>query len=409
MPSIVMNLPETPNAVPAPLVTNYSGEAGVPFSRVLRHWWDMTGPRPGRPWQYLLGTFAYNCLLGALLTVLFMGTSQNVTWFTMFWQTLWVSNCIGFTIHGLFELFFRLTMVHFMSWPGPVKSLAAMSIALTGVLVGYSVAFGALGRNFFAIMAQHPRSALSLMAVGVLGCLIWLLIMDGQTRRLRAETDGAKSREAEALLKRQASEAELRALQAQIEPHFLFNTLANVQALIDYEPAKSKQMLEAFIDYLRGTLDASRRAHTSLGDELRLLRRYLDVMGVRMGERLKVELDVPSDLHSLAFAPLLLQPLVENAIKYGLEPKIDGGTIRIGAAFVDEQRRRLKLWVQDDGVGLDRATSSAKRMSPGSGTGVPNVRARLQTLFGASASLNLMRQGELTAAEIEFDLPEASS
>ena len=168
--------------------------------------------------------------------------------------------------------------------------------------------------------------------------------MDRQTRRLRTEADEAKAlANAEALLK-QASEAELRALQAQIEPHFLFTTLANVQALVDYEPDKSKQMLETFIDYLLATLDASRRTQATLGDEILLLQRYMQLMQVRMGARLQVVWDVPTGLLPHPVAPLLLQPLIENAIKYGLEPKIEGGTITVKAR---ESSGRITITVQD--------------------------------------------------------------
>jgi sensor histidine kinase YesM len=171
-----------------------------------------------------------------------------------------------------------------------------------------------------------------------------------------------------------------------------------VQALIDYEPEKAKAMLEAFIEYLRATLDASRRTQATLGDELHLMQRYLTLMQVRMGTRLQFEIDASDELRTLPFAPLLLQPLVENAIKYGLEPKIDGGHVRIRAERVGNS---VLLSVTDNGLGLNEKSSARK----GAGVGLANVRARLQQLFGPQADVRVQARTDAagTLATLRFE------
>jgi LytS/YehU family sensor histidine kinase len=220
------------------------------------------------------------------------------------------------------------------------------------------------------------------LLVGLLGCVLWILIFDGQTRRIRAEADQARHAEESARLASLAKGAELRALQAQIEPHFLFNTLANVQALIDYEPQKAKRMLDSFITHLRQSLDASRQTHATLGSELDMVTSYLQILSVRMGDRLSFNVECPDALRSTPFAPLLLQPLVENAVKYGLEPKLEGGMVAI---IVSEATESIRIEVDDSGVGLSAKTSARS----GSGTGIANIRERLQTIYGSKATLEV--------------------
>jgi len=177
-----------------------------------------------------------------------------------------------------------------------------------------------------------------------------------------------------------------------------------VQALIGYEPAKARQMLESFIEYLRATLDASRRTHGTLGDEVAMLERYLQLMQVRMGKRLHTVWDIEPALLSQPLAPLLLQPLVENAIKYGLEPKIEGGTITIRAS---QHGGRVQVVVQDDGVGLHALSTARKPSTSGSGTGLKNVRARLQSTRGESATLSIADTAEGCRGTLEFDAQTA--
>ena len=175
-------------------------------------------------------------------------------------------------------------------------------------------------------------------------------------------------------------QAQLQMLQAQIEPHMLFNTLANLQGLIAIDPPLAQLLLEQLIEYLRATLNSSRAASTTLAQEFRLMDAYLGLMAIRMGERLAYTLDLPAPLAELQIAPMLLQPLLENAIRHGLEPKVDGGGIDVSAA---REGAQLVLTVQDTGQGLDAPGS------PGTSLGLDNVRERLRGLYGAEATLTL--------------------
>ena len=195
---------------------------------------------------------------------------------------------------------------------------------------------------------------------------------------------------------RQAAETQLRLLQSQLEPHMLFNTLANLRVLVGLDPARAQDMLDHLIAYLRATLSASRTAAHPLATEFQRVDDYLALMAVRMGPRLQVVLDLPKALRPLSVPPMLLQPLVENAIKHGLEPQVQGGRIEVRAR---QQGAQLWLTVRDTGVGLQAATHPLSPPNPasptapaahgGGGFGMAQVRERLATLYGPAASATL--------------------
>ena len=195
---------------------------------------------------------------------------------------------------------------------------------------------------------------------------------------------------------KRAAEAQLRLLQGQIEPHFLFNTLATVLSLIERDPPKARRTLESFVDYLRASLGEMRRDASTLRGELELSQAYLHLMRERMDDRLRFSIDVDAGLHELALPPLLLQPLVENAIHHGLEPKIEGGSLQISAA---REGAHLRLAVRDDGVGLGH---SARRN--GNGVALANLRERLAARYGSDASLQLTALQPGTLAELRLPL-----
>ena len=180
---------------------------------------------------------------------------------------------------------------------------------------------------------------------------------------------------------KQLMQAQMRMLQAQIEPHFLFNTLANIQTLIPRAPDKASLMLDNFIAYLRQSLTASRAQEGTVKQELDLLRNYLELLKIRMGDRLQFEFEIEPDLQSASLPPMLLQPIVENAIKHGLEPKVEGGRVRISAQRSGEL---MVLTVADNGLGFsDHADSS------GAGVGLANLRERLAVLYDGQATLTV--------------------
>ncbi len=207
--------------------------------------------------------------------------------------------------------------------------------------------------------------------------------------RVQAEVKAAQATEtAEAeSLKRQVVEARMAAMQAQVEPHFLFNTLASIDHLIETDPARASQMQKNLIALLRASMPSMREATGNgstgvrdLGRELAVIRPYLEILKVRMEERLSTDIQVPDGLLSAEFPPMMIQTLVENAIKHGLEPKAEGGSLRLKAEIV---HGKLQVTVADTGLGFGKAATA------GTGVGLANIRERLQLLYGPRASLTV--------------------
>ena len=180
--------------------------------------------------------------------------------------------------------------------------------------------------------------------------------------------------------RKHATEARLKLLETQLEPHMLFNTLANLRALIGVDPNRAQSMLDHMIAYLRATLNASRATSHSLQAEFDRLQDYLELMAIRMGSRLKFTLELPGALAQQPVPTMLLQPLVENAIQHGLEPKVGGGEVRVAAR---RDGTDVVLEVADTGVGL-----SGVQPAGGKGFGMNQVRERLATLYGERASID---------------------
>jgi len=197
----------------------------------------------------------------------------------------------------------------------------------------------------------------------------------GETRSL----EGLHHAQLEGLaFERETSEARLQVLQAQVEPHFLFNVLANVRRLYRTDRAAGREMLGNLMRILDVALPHMREARSCVGRELELVEAYLGVQRVRMGRRLNFAIDVPAPLHGLEMPTMMLLTLVENAVRHGLGPRPEGGTIRIAARLDGAQ---LRVDVADDGMGF--------RAASGAGTGLANIRARLAALHGESARLEL--------------------
>jgi len=207
--------------------------------------------------------------------------------------------------------------------------------------------------------------------------------------RVQAEVKAAQATEtAEAeSLKRQVVEARMAAMQAQVEPHFLFNTLASIDHLIETDPARASTMQKNLIALLRASMPSMREATGNgatglrdLGRELSVIRPYLEILKVRMEERLVTDIQVPDGLLSAEFPPMMIQTLVENAIKHGLEPKAEGGSLHLKAEIV---HGKLQVIVADTGLGFGKAATA------GTGVGLANIRERLQLLYGPRATLTV--------------------
>ncbi len=188
----------------------------------------------------------------------------------------------------------------------------------------------------------------------------------------------AESRERSESYARQLAEARLMVMRAQVEPHFLFNTLAHVQALQEIDPPQAGHMLERLISYLRAAMPTMRETTSTLGREVEVVTAYLDLLKIRMGDRLNYTISVPPELGSISLPPTMIATLVENAIKHGLEPKREGGTVAIQVRQVGEQ---IEVLVADNGLGLGGADTG------GTGVGLANTRERLKMLYGDTGEL----------------------
>lgn len=315
--------------------------------------------------QFLIGCLIANTLIAGFLTLLNFGHG--------FGSNLIYSYCIGFSILFLTQLAIRITP------RSHLRTIAAFAAILIGTSVGLTLG------NLIDGAHKPWDFALGWRSLGI-GLFFGLIGMAYYLQRERAallETE-LKTRELQHLeAERRGLEAQLKMLQAQIEPHFLFNTLANLAGLIEADPKLASRLLEVLNRYLRASLQRTRAEGGTLGDEMDLLAAYLDVLKIRLGQRLDYAFAVPEGLRALPFPPMLLQPLVENAIRHGIEPKVEGGRIDIVAA---QSPSGLRLMVGDTGAGFGDA--------PGNGIGLSNIRARLEALYGPTATLEVSQQTE---------------
>jgi sensor histidine kinase YesM len=260
--------------------------------------------------------------------------------------------------------------------------IAKLVVTACGALLGSAVSVAVFGgRSTFDALLHTGGMARDLPGAIVVALLMAAVLAAGE-RRVAREIEAARQQEQIAEAARLLAEATLRTLQAQIEPHFLYNTLANVVSLIGPDPARARHMLERLIDFLRASLSASRAEHATLGAEIDLARAYLDLLTVRMGARLRYRIDVDDACRAAVIPPMLIQPLVENAVMHGIEPKVDGGTIVVRARRTEAG---LCVEVADDGAGLRMAPPR-----PGGGLGLSNLRERLRSLHGNLAKIQLL-------------------
>lgn len=249
-------------------------------------------------------------------------------------------------------------------------------------------------------------SALILAFIPLFVILLLSKYFLGRSRRALAVAE-EKTQQAEVSdMSRQITEARLQALQAQVEPHFLYNTLANVQALTEVDPPAANLMVGHLIQYLRASLPKMRENTSTVGQELELVRAYLNILQMRMGGRLEFSVAVPDDLLAKSFPPMMLPSLVENAIKHGLEPVREGGRIDVRVErIVTPQGDRITIEVKDTGKGL-----VADSTQPGGGVGLSNLRERLAAIYGYNARFTIESntpRGVVATIDIPTEAPSA--
>ncbi|MGZ5084026.1 MAG: sensor histidine kinase [Usitatibacter sp.] len=344
----------------------------------------------GRDFLY---TFIWSGLIGAVFYVLNAMGAERLPSLRVFGLYILISSVIGYSIHALFAAGSIVGLDARVRCGGFVTKVAYFSlIPLMGVLFGFWVVSHVIDLGFGDWLTQ-PAALISITTTSLVISTIMGAIFFWRERHARAEAETERQRLRAERVERDAALANLRALQAQIEPHFLFNTLANVTSLIDPDPAKARRMLESFIRFLRASLGATRAESTTLADEAELIAAYLDVLEIRMGKRLRYEIEVPPGLHAFELPPMLLQPIVENAIRHGLEPKVEGGRVSVRAHRDGEA---VVIEVTDDGVGFAPTTRG--------GVGLTNLRDRLRLLYGERAAL-VVGESAAGGASVAMRLP----
>jgi len=313
-------------------------------------------------WRQLVILLTLNFLIAVLLNL--TGATTD------FVQTFKLSNAIGFSIWAAFELLGLISRER--------VSLAVLAIVAVpvGFYVGSKVAALLGTKDLISLATQDPTHQWRLLVGSLLVaiCATSLFIFYWRAEAYRADLQSERRRAAEA--QQSETSAKLALLQAQIEPHFLFNTLANAQSVIESDPKTAKSILEHLNQYLRVSLGRTRRAPSTLADEINLVSALLGIAVLRLGDRLRYSVSVSAELQAAELPPLLLQPLVENALKHGIEPAVNGGEIRVEAR---RQEDALCLRVIDTGVGLNASSPE--------GIGLANVRGRLASLYGDRARL----------------------
>lgn len=308
------------------------------------------------------------------------------------WPRLLVFHeCVGMTMVACALLLRRMRT--FSRFRPMTRWLLIGVVAIpTGFVVGHQFAFLVLG---------EPLRMVGYLSVSLIPVVFTLLVgaagLHTYATREQLATEAAARSEAQRL----AVDAQLRLLRAQLEPHMLFNTLANLRSLVREDVDRAESMIDQLIVYLRSALAASQTESVALSREFAQLRAYLDIMSLRMGPRLTYTLDLPPELEATTVPPMLLQPLVENAIKHGVEKQARPGVIRLTARCDDGA---LELVVADNGPGLPAGGVTRTRI------GLANTHERLAQLYGAAGSLDLRgREGGGTEAVVRVPLRGAGA
>lgn len=237
-------------------------------------------------------------------------------------------------------------------------------------------------RGDFAAFAASRHHVIGYVLIAVIATIVGTVFAALALRGERARAERLQFALERETLERQAADARLALLTAQVQPHFLLNTLANVQALVESGSPQAVPVFRSLIEYLRACMPRLQQPDATLADEERLVRAYLEVMHMRIPDRLAFRVDIAPELRALRFPPMALLTLVENAVRHGIDPACDGGRIEVGAARTDANT--VCLWVVDTGAGLSPQAPE--------GHGLANLKARLRAFFGESAQVELSEQ-----------------
>ena len=355
---------------------------------------------PPSPWRDLAYTFLFNLMIAAVFTLVSLAFTPATQWGRIAWTNVVVANCIGYVIHAEFAVAEWIIGKRYHAWSFWRRAAFFAGLPTIGVILGYAIAFELLDWDRGRRAVFSPSGLVGVVAVSILISGILAIILSARERAARSEAAFEAERARVATAERSAALAQLKALEAQVEPHFLYNTLAHVASLVDADPATARRMLERLIVLLRASAAGGHARSSTLGEQLAHVRAYLDVLAMRLGPRLGWSIDAPDALASRELPPAILQPLVENAIKHGIEPSLAGGTIALTAR---DEGGRLSIEVADTGVGFGGASAPT---GGSSGLGLANLRARLAALYGDEARVTLA-ENPPCGVRVTVSLPSA--
>jgi len=334
--------------------------------------------------KWIIASIIVNALVNTLIAVILnaIGFGRG------FVVTLIYSPCIGMSI---FAANLAATPLFRTVARAPYQIMIIITAVIVGSLAGSILGTLANGFELVPFVREYSSFFAQIVLLGLLfGAVISYVyfsiakISEEKVRRLDMEKSSV--------------ETELKLLQSQMEPHFLFNTLSNVLGLMDSDRDKARRMLESFTAFLRASFMTARHRTVTLAQEMDVVKNYLDVFSVRMGERLAYRIDIPDSLRHFLIPPLLIQPLVENAVKHGLEPAIGGGEVLLEAV---RDKDMVRITVTDTGTGID-----AKK--GGNNVGLGNIRKRLELMYGDQGRL-ILEENKPRGLKVTIQIPYEAS
>jgi sensor histidine kinase YesM len=348
-------------------------------------WVYMENMSPARQTTTEWTSLGYTVLLclGIALLLWLLGVTGGLG------STTVVSLCIGLSIHLVF-IIAREWMEQYLP-----AYLAPLPLTAVGLPIGLMLA----GTLLFAQPMFFLSDDYGTVILGVFFGIVGAAVIGTRERLVVAQAELAALRVEQEVRQRQLVETELKVLQAQIEPHFLFNTLSNVIGLVHSDPQAAEKTLLNLSTLLRSSLQRTRRESATLAEELEIVRAYLEIQAIRMQQRLRYEIrgagpESAAALRDWPLPPMLIQPLVENAVRHGIEPAEQGGLVDVSVRL---EADGLRVLVADTGVGIDPDGSG----SPGTGTGLSNVRSRLRALYGDRANM-AVSENEPSGVRVEL-------
>ena len=336
--------------------------------------------------KYVFKTVSYTLVFDTIIAIFL----TSVAFGGGFIANFIVSQCIGISICS-----FILTALYLFKPKRPAVLLVMIFVAMaTGSIIGVFLGSTIAGLNTPILLRDRLSHIIHAVLLGLLfGSIISYFFFSRQSISYK-EAQIQEEKIKRLISEKKVAETNLRLLQAQIEPHFLFNTLSNILSLLDTDQTKGKSMLEDLIHYLRSSLSKTREKTSTIGHEVEMIRAYINIFKVRMGDRLRYNINVPESIKDFPFPPMLVQPLVENAIKHGLEPRIEGGEISFSA---EEEGGILRFEISDTGLGFNENGEI--------GVGLSNVKERLQSLYGDKGRL-ILEENQPSGLKAIIEIPK---